>query len=197
LRDDELGELWREKPFQPPDPAQLLDLFRDPRFEATVQFGDLLGPLPQFAEQPRIFNRDDRLIGEGLKQCDLLVAEWPHLLTNSYDYAEQDIVFAQRYGQDGSRAGPFDGCLHQGMVDLGLIRDVDKAGPVEEGLSDGIVDRADPLAQPFGECVRPGTHGHGPKLLAVIERQGAVVRAAEGPCLLQDRVEDGRQLAGR
>jgi len=38
------------------------------------------------------------------------------------------------------------------MVNLGLVPDVDKAGAVKEGLSDWIADRADPLAQPLGEC---------------------------------------------
>jgi hypothetical protein len=33
LRDDELGKLRCEKPLQPPDPPQLLDLFRDACFE--------------------------------------------------------------------------------------------------------------------------------------------------------------------
>jgi hypothetical protein len=36
LRDNQFGKLRREKPLQPPDPPQLLDLFRDPRFETTV-----------------------------------------------------------------------------------------------------------------------------------------------------------------
>src|SRR6202008_2404834 len=75
LRDDQLGKLRREKPLQPPDPSQLLDLFGDPRFETTVQFGHLLGALTYFTEQPRVLHRDDRLGGEVLQQRDLLVRE--------------------------------------------------------------------------------------------------------------------------
>src|SRR5262249_3537201 len=40
LRDDELRELRREKPLQPPDPLKLLDLLGHAGFEATVEFGD-------------------------------------------------------------------------------------------------------------------------------------------------------------
>ena len=36
VRDDEFGKLRCEEPFQPPDPPQFLDLFRDPRFETAV-----------------------------------------------------------------------------------------------------------------------------------------------------------------
>src|SRR6516164_3656538 len=72
LRDDEFGQLWRDEPFQPPDPPQLLDLFGDPRLKNTVQFGYLIGALLQFVQQPRVLHRDDRLVGEGGDQCNLL-----------------------------------------------------------------------------------------------------------------------------
>jgi hypothetical protein len=36
LRDDQLGQLRREEPLQPPDTAQFLDLFSDPCFETAV-----------------------------------------------------------------------------------------------------------------------------------------------------------------
>ena len=36
LRDDQLGKLRCQKPLQPPDPAQFLDLLGDARFETTV-----------------------------------------------------------------------------------------------------------------------------------------------------------------
>ena len=43
---------------------------------ARGQFG---GALLQFAEQPRVLHRDDRLGREGLDQCDFLVGIWPDL----------------------------------------------------------------------------------------------------------------------
>ena len=50
LGDDEFGQLRCEKPLQPPDPPQFLDLFGDARFKPTVQFRYLIGTLAQFAE---------------------------------------------------------------------------------------------------------------------------------------------------
>jgi hypothetical protein len=64
LRHDQLGQLRCQKPFQPADAAQLLDLRGDPRFEAPVEFGDLVGALANFTQEPRIFHRDHRLGGE-------------------------------------------------------------------------------------------------------------------------------------
>ena len=49
----------------------------------------------QFAEQPRVLHRDDRLGGEVLQQRDLLVGERPHLLAVDCDDAEQRIILAQ------------------------------------------------------------------------------------------------------
>src|SRR6516225_7607489 len=66
LRDDEFGELWREEPLQPPDPAQLLDLSGDARLQLAVQLSDLLGALAQLAQQASILHRDDRLRREVL-----------------------------------------------------------------------------------------------------------------------------------
>ena len=54
LRDDQFGKLRCEKPFQPPDPPQFLDLLGDPRFETAVQFRYLIGALVQFSEEPRV-----------------------------------------------------------------------------------------------------------------------------------------------
>src|SRR5207237_525808 len=80
LRDDEFGQLRREEAFEATDPAQFLNLVGNPRFEASVEFGDLFGALAQFAEEPRVLHGDDRLLREVLQQRDLLIAEWPHLL---------------------------------------------------------------------------------------------------------------------
>jgi hypothetical protein len=50
LRDDQLRQLRREEPLQPPDSPQLLDLFGDPRFETAVQLRYLTGALTQFVQ---------------------------------------------------------------------------------------------------------------------------------------------------
>ena len=67
LRDDQFGKLRREKALQPSDATQFVNLGGDPRLQIAVQLPDLLGALPQFAEQPRVLHRDDRLRGEVLQ----------------------------------------------------------------------------------------------------------------------------------
>jgi len=67
LRDDQLGQLRREKPFQSSGALEFGELRRDPRFQFAVPPGDLIGPRAQFAEQPRVLHRDDRLRREILQ----------------------------------------------------------------------------------------------------------------------------------
>ena len=53
------------------------------------RLGEIIGALAQFVEQPRVLDGDDRLVGEGLDQRDLLVAERPHFLAVNGDRADQ------------------------------------------------------------------------------------------------------------
>jgi hypothetical protein len=69
-------------------------LLGDPRFEAAVQFCDLLGTLAQLAQQPRVLHRDHRLRREVLQQRDLFGGKFSHLLTVYGDHAEEGLLFA-------------------------------------------------------------------------------------------------------
>ena len=71
----------------------------------------------QFAEQPRILHRDNRLRRELLDERDFVVAERPNFKADSSDHAEQRIVFAQRH----EKTCP---CAVR-IADLGQIGDVD------------------------------------------------------------------------
>jgi hypothetical protein len=53
------------------------------------RFGEVIGALAQLIEQPRVLDRDHRLIGEIRNQRNLLVGEWPHLLAIDRDGADQ------------------------------------------------------------------------------------------------------------
>ena len=109
LRDNQFGQLRREKPLQSPDAPQFLDLFGDPRFETAVQFRYLIGALVQFADQPPILHRNHRLCGEVLQQRDLLVSEWPDFPTVNLKDTKQLVVFAEGHLKVGMGAAQ----LHQ------------------------------------------------------------------------------------
>ena len=53
------------------------------------RLGEIVGALLHLVEQPRVLDRDHRLVGKGLDQFDLLVGEWPHLLTIHARYADR------------------------------------------------------------------------------------------------------------
>ena len=42
-----------------------------------ARLGELAALVLDFIEQPHVLDRDDRLVGEGGRQLDLLVGEWP------------------------------------------------------------------------------------------------------------------------
>ena len=99
LRDDQLGKLRCQKPLQPPNAPQFLNLFRDPRFETAVQFRYLIGALTQFIQQPGVLHRDDRLRREVLQQRNLLVGEGANLDPTSGDDTEEGTIATQWHKQ--------------------------------------------------------------------------------------------------
>jgi hypothetical protein len=63
-----------------------------------------------FVKQPHIFHRDDGLVGEGRRQLNLSVGEWPHDGTREKDHAYR-VSFAQQWnterGADSGLSCPF------------------------------------------------------------------------------------------
>jgi hypothetical protein len=57
---------------------------------------EVVRALPQFAEQPRVFHRDDRLRREILQQRNLLLGEWTDFLPVGGNITEKGIVLAER-----------------------------------------------------------------------------------------------------
>jgi hypothetical protein len=88
VRDDEFGKLRCEKPLQPSDPAQFVNLLGNALFKATVQFRNLFSALAQFTQEPRVLNRDDRLVGEGAHQLDLPLGKGFDPLSAKGNYAD-------------------------------------------------------------------------------------------------------------
>ena len=95
LRDNQFGKLRREKPLQPPDAPQFLDLLGDSRFKAAIELRHLVGALAQFANQAGVLHRDHRLCGEVFKQRDFFFRKWPGLPANGDDHPEERIVLTQ------------------------------------------------------------------------------------------------------
>ena len=89
----------REKPLQPSDPTQFVNLLGDPRLQIAVQLPDLLGALPQFAQQPRVLHRDHRLVGEGLQQLLLGLSDRSGLGPTHHDDAEHIAIAHYRHSQ--------------------------------------------------------------------------------------------------
>src|SRR6516162_2413710 len=112
LRDDELGQLRREEPLQPPDPAQFANLLGDPRFQAAIKFGHLLGALAQFAKEPRILHGDDCLRSEIFQERDLLVGKWADFAARDRKGADRFVVLDKGDPNKCASTTGFDRRLH-------------------------------------------------------------------------------------
>src|SRR5271155_5508425 len=83
------------------------------------------------------------------------------------------------------------------VVDLRQIRDLDETVSVEEAAHRVTRARAEPLPQDIDDCCPKTSNGLRAELLTIICQQATGCGSAEGMRLLQYRVEDGRQVAGR
>ena len=70
--------------------------------------GLLLQRLARLIDQAYILDRDHGLCSEVLHQRNLLVGKRPHLPAVHVEGAEQEVVLAQSYTQDGARAAQVD-----------------------------------------------------------------------------------------
>ena len=73
--------------------------------------GELAVARLQLGEQAHVLDGDDRLVGEGLEERDLLVGEGPDLGSADPDHAERDTVAQERHGERRLDAVPGRGRL--------------------------------------------------------------------------------------
>ena len=127
-RDDELGNLGREKTLQAANAFDFGNLLGHPLFEGAVpclKIGCLCrysivrllqigGALAQLIKQPRVLDSDDGLGSEIGYQLDLLVAEWLHLGAIDADRTDQLVFFEHRDGDVSPGTGRFEeGSAHR------------------------------------------------------------------------------------
>src|SRR5262249_6305481 len=155
---DKLGELIREAIGRGPDECGALFTgdgalvgLGEPggRFDQGLQYGLkvksraadhlehvgggrlLLQGFTQLAEQPGVFNRNDRLGAKILYELNLLVCKWPNLFAVHVDRADDVALLEHRHRDKGARARDFDDWndsrvfLYIGLIHL-EIGNVDK-----------------------------------------------------------------------
>ena len=67
-------------------------------------------------EQPRVLDRDHRLVGEVLDKLNLSLSEWSHLLAVDDDRPNQRALLEHWNGEKGSRSCLLDGNDSQGLT---------------------------------------------------------------------------------
>src|SRR6185436_20022778 len=80
------------------------------------RFGEIVGALSQFAEQPRVLDGDDGLRGEIMEQLDLLFSERLYLLAIDRDDADQLFVLDHWHCDERAGAAKLDDADDGGLA---------------------------------------------------------------------------------
>jgi hypothetical protein len=80
--------------------------------------GLLLQRLALFGAQPRVFNRDDRLIGEAPEQPQLILGEGAHICSVKHHHTDQRIFLAESDLYGAARVPTSAKALREGTPDL-------------------------------------------------------------------------------
>jgi len=67
------------------------------------RFGEFARALLLRLEQPRVLDRDDRLVGKGLDQLDLLLSEWPYGSAMQKEQANGSPLPQKRHAKDRTK----------------------------------------------------------------------------------------------
>src|SRR5215813_7551367 len=117
-RDDELGNLGREKTLQASDAFDFGNLLGHPLFERAVPclkigclcrysivcLSQIGGALAQLIEQPHVLDGDHSLVGEDFDQFDLLVSKRPHDSAVQVKHADRDRLAQERHTEQCAKA---------------------------------------------------------------------------------------------
>ncbi len=154
----------------------------------------------QLREQADVLDRDDRLIGKGLKQSDLVLREGPRPSANDNNGAHGAALAQHRHREDTAEAaGPRD--VPRILRIVQHVLDVDN-GPREDraaGHHAAVRPHGERLLQRLEDLRCAVVMGRESHQLAVEAMRGAVQPAAETHGALHDGIENrlhvGRRLA--
>src|SRR5262249_54089633 len=163
--------------------------------------GLLLQSLARLSQQPCILHRDDRLCGEGFKQCDLFVGKRVRLTTVDKNRPKQGAVVVERHAQCRAHTASVDNFARYSgaAVNIGIsrIRDLDDAFSLHHPVKDAAGRRShwSLLEQPLDEFrVPPGCDRT--TEITLDPKDVAIRCAAQTQRLLQNRIEYRGELTG-
>src|SRR5262249_40908537 len=141
----------------------------------------------ELVEQARVLDGDDRLVGKGLEQGDLLLTEWSYLEAPYCDGADGAAFSKQRNADEGSRTfSPRDGRPLREFVGFGL-----KVGDVDVPSLDHGAPIAGSWNKPNRADIPRAVMGDGSQEIALDAIDDGVEGLAEPGRAQGDRVEHG------
>src|SRR5262249_21210522 len=167
------------------------------------RLGEIAVPDLEFLEQTHVLDGDDRLVGEGPEQLDLLVREWPHLASSYEDDAAGRTFAEERRGQEratGGDAGARRGGEGVGVFRRGRRREaLEVARPPVTARAPGhrAAARGDGRADPQGCSRLWPVSRYQPEGLAFQAQDGGRGRAADQGGILSHDVHHGLEIGRR
>ena len=159
---------------------------------------EIVGALAQFVEQPRVLDRDDRLVGEGAHQLDLPLGERLDMVAGQAEGAGYLRAAQQRHADDAADlVGCGDFAPPVGWV-CRYIRKMHDPTFQHRPSRHGIATRDQrPLPQNIRQFVADAVNRGIAKHVAVLDGNPAAVAVAQPRGGLQQRVEHRMQVEGR
>ena len=170
------------------------------RAELLDGAAQLLGALLQLAEQPRVLDRDDRLVGEGSQQLDAGRREGADLAMGDADRADDLGIASHRHQKDAPHAPrpPSLARVRQEPLELLHIRNLQRPSGVRRSMGGILADGPREVAPVAFHLVRRdvvvGDNIHED---AIVAPDGAVERAAQPHRVADDGVEDRLRVGRR
>ena len=171
------------------------------RLQLRYRARELVGPGAQLAEQARVLDGDDGLVGEGPQRRELLLGQRPGRDAHHAEGTDRGVAAQHRHDRDGAVAGSLevpdpDGKLLRRLLD---VRDVDDPA-VEDGKPMHVVARERKREHPTPRLGAGGVRvHHGRRSHHVAVGQGDADRriGEQLQSALHDSVEHGLGIGQR
>src|SRR5262249_6745625 len=152
----------------------------------------------QFAEQPRVLHRDDRLVGEGAHQLDLPLGERLYPSARQHDDTDWRVFAQQRYTQGRSLLCHLDRLAQAVFRIACAVRDLYQASFERDPAGDRAAGRGDRVdLEEGGKLRREAKRDRQSIRLAIATVDQHHLGFAEPSGRLRNRVQDRLQIEGR
>src|SRR4029079_17170051 len=156
----------------------------------------LARPYLNFLEQPRVLDRDHRLIGKGRNKLDLFFGERPHRLPRQHEHADRAAIAEQGYAQPGTGGVGVSPQIEPGFCQH--VMDMNDVSPDQNSSREGGIARpeSEALQEFFLFGRQPPICGQAEAVIFRL-KDDPLIRLAQLRSRLDKSVQHGLQIERR